>query len=432
MFIIEILEETWKLFLEMAPYLMLGLVFVGLLNLLFTKQLVVKYLGKDNFWSVLKASIFGVPLPLCSCGVVPSAVYMSKNGASKSSVVSFLISTPQTGIDSILATYGMMGWLFAIYRPIAALAMGFIGGSALNILKPKQSPNINFKTYDVSDDDCEDDDCESCGVERSDVGGGKTSKIKKTFKYAFVDFLDDISKQFVVGLFIAGIISYSIPDGFFEGGIVTDGIIGMLLMILVGAPMYVCATASIPIAVALILKGFSPGVAFVFLAVGPATNAASFTIIAKTLGKKTASLYVALISVTAIGAGLLLDQIFQATGIDPVAHLKTMHGHGGLLGEEISYVVSAIFLVLLILSLYRLYFKKDNKTEEKTMEAKKFEIEGMSCNHCVMNVKNAIEKVEGVESVEVSLNDNAAYVKGKFDEEALKNAVSDVGYEVKN
>lgn len=422
MFIIEILKETLELFLDMAPYLMIGLFFVGLLNIFFSKDLIAKHIGNSNFASIFKAALFGIPLPLCSCGVVPSSVYMAKNGASKSAVVSFLIATPQTGIDSMIATYGMMGWIFAIFRPIAALIMGIVGGTAIKLFKTDE-PNksiASFKQYEVSEDNCSDDN----------PTGKKENKFNKMFRYSFVEFLDDISMQFVIGLFISGIIAYLIPDQYLKNTSINSGLAGMFIMILVGVPMYVCATASIPIAVTLMLKGFSPGVAFVFLAVGPATNAASFTIIMNVLGKKTAVLYVAMISITAIIFGLLLDKLFIVLNTNPVSMIKQMNEHDMLFNNGVKWIIGGVFFILIIMSFYRKFLKDKFKIKEEKMDSKTIKIDGMSCNHCVMNVKKAISSVKGVEDVDVSLQDNAAYIKGEFDLSIVEKSIEDVGYNV--
>lgn len=417
--IIDIFSESLAMFLEMAPYIVLGLLFVGLLNLFVTKDMVSKHMGKNNFLSIFKAALFGVPLPLCSCGVIPSSVYMYKNGASKSSVVSFLISTPQTGIDSIIATYGMLGWLFAIYRPIAAFAMGIAGGVAVKFIdkdKPQPVPRANFIRLNQL---------------KKPV---KESKLRKMFYYSFVEFLDDISMQFIAGVFIAGLIAYLIPDNFFTGSVINQGILGMLVMIAIGIPMYVCATASIPIAIALMMKGFSPGTAFAFLAAGPATNAASLSILIKTLGKKTTAIFVGTIAILSLIFGLLLDEIFAIAEINP--HQMMMHGHNhedGMIPYELKVIVSIVFFGLLLMSLYRKYLANVFRKRKDIVEEKKqikIIIEGMTCNHCVMNVRKAIEKVEGVDNVNVVLQDNAAYIEGSPDMDKVRASVEDVGYKV--
>lgn len=418
--IYEILKATFYLFIEMAPYIMLGLIFVAILNYFFTKDLIVKHVGKNNFWSVLKAALFGVPLPLCSCGVVPSAVYMAKNGASRGAVVSFLISTPQTGIDSIIATWGMLGPVFGIYRPFAAFVMGIFGGTAAKYFdKSKAEPKkIEIPMYKPQ-------------TTVSEKSGKK--KLTETLRYAFVEFIDDISSQFLVGLLIAGLIAYFVPNDFFSDSGFNSGIPAMLLMVAIGIPMYVCATASIPIAITLMMKGFTPGVAFVFLASGPATNAASLAILFKVLGKKTTSIFVASIVVSSMAFGLLLDEIYKLTGIDPHSTMLHAHHHGEGDLNWFQIIVVVIFSVLILLSFYRKFLSKFFKSKEEEMQSNdsnKILIEGMTCNHCVMNVKKAISATVGVTEVEVNLNEKSAYVSGNYNYDELKKAVEDIGYQV--
>jgi copper chaperone CopZ len=241
--------------------------------------------------------------------------------------------------------------------------------------------------------------------------------------------------QFITGVFIAGLISYLIPDNFFADSGINQGILGMLVMIAIGIPMYVCATASIPIAIALMMKGFSPGTAFAFLAAGPATNAASLSILVKTIGKKTTSIFVGTIALLSMVFGLLLDKIFEMAELSP--HSMMMHGShnhvDGMIPYELKIGVSILFLGLLLMSVYRKYLANKFRKKETTMEtvkAIKLNIEGMTCNHCVMNVKKAIEKVEGTSNVNVVLQDNAAYFEGTADVEKVKLSIEDVGYKV--
>ncbi|TAL68062.1 MAG: hypothetical protein EPN82_11720 [Bacteroidetes bacterium] len=425
MFIIDILKESVSLFLEMAPYLMLGLVFVALLNFFFTKEIIAKHVGKDNFWSIFKAAIFGVPLPLCSCGVIPSTVYMAKNGASKGATISFLISTPQTGIDSIIATYGMMGWVFAIYRPIVALIMGILGGSVVKLVNSKDKIDT-LKPIPVKELEL--------NAQSESAGKRLANKLKDTLRYAFIEFPEDIVTQFIVGVFIAGLIAFLIPDNFFSSSGISDGILGMIIMMAIGIPMYVCATASIPIAVTLMIKGLSPGVAFVFLVTGPATNAASLAIITNTLGKKVAATYLTVIALSSIAFGYLLNFFFGVLKIEPAAYINAMHmnhNHGDADDYWLKLTTGIILLGLLLIAFYRKYLM--NKIGKKIMlipESTKVQIEGMTCNHCVMNVKKAITSVNGVTEVDVSLSDNAAFVKGDFKMDDIKSAVAEVGYRV--
>ncbi len=420
MFLIDILYEIYILFIEMAPYMLLGLFFVGILDLFVKREFILKHVGGNTYSSIAKAAFFGIPLPLCSCGVIPTSVYMAKSGASKGSVISFLISTPQTGIDSIVATYGMMGWVFAIFRPAAALIMGIIGGAAVKLagFKEKIKPLDKYGS----------------GESAADMEiKGFFPMSKRFYKYSFAEFLDGISVQFIIGLAVSGLIAYFVPDNFFAGSTLVQGLWGMLLIIVIGIPMYVCATASIPIAVTLLTKGFSPGIAFVFLVVGPATNAASLTILLKVLGKKVTMLYLLVVSVLAVLFGLLLDRIFLMLNLSPFDFINVAHEHA----HETDWwqlFLGGIFLIFLVMSIYRLYLKKYFKSGDIKMEnegKKTIKVEGMDCKHCVMNVSNAISGVSGVKSVDVSLEEGAAFVGGEFDFSEIKQAVEDVGYKVK-
>ena len=425
MFIIDIFKATTDLFFEMSPYLILGLFFVALLNFFFNKEMILKYVGANNIWSVIIAAMFGVPLPLCSCGVIPTSVFMAKNGASNGAVVAFLISTPQTGIDSIIATYGMLGPIFAIFRPIAALFMGIFGGLIVRYLPEDKKKIDTTKIIET----------EEINLNKDNTKKFTYSKAKQSLKYAYFEFLDDISSQFIVGLFIAGLITFLIPEDFFAGSGLIRGIPGMLILAAIGIPMYVCATASIPIAISLMLKGFSPGAAFVFLSSGPSTNAASLSIIIKVLGKKIAFIFVGVITVFSIFFGLLLDKIFEFANISPVDSFKHIHSHNMNENDEFMLIISIIFFILILLSLYRKFIKDRLINKELKMEnqiATKIKVEGMTCNHCVMNVQRAVSGSNGVTKVNVNLSENAAYVEGDFILAEVVNAIEGVGYKVVN
>ncbi len=424
--ITDFLYEIYILFIEMAPYLMIGLAFVAILNIYMTKEFVKKQIGKDSIWSIFKAALFGVPLPLCSCGVIPTTVYMADSKASKGAVTSFLISTPQTGIDSIIATYGMMGPVFGIFRPISALIMGILGGLFINVTnKEKAKPEKKKLSLDVI-------------TAPPKMVDGKANipfskKAKTSLKYAFADFLDDIVVEFLIGLVIAGAITYFLPTEFLEGTGLKSGILGMIVMILIGVPMYVCATASIPIAVSLILKGFSPGVAFVFLAVGPATNAASIGILSKSLGKKLISYYLFAMIIMSIGFGYLLDFVFNYLEIYPQKQLATHahHEHSGLIPYEIQIVLAAIFTILVVSSLYRKYGSKYFKRDKAIDNRNYVIVEGMTCNHCVATVTDSLTKVNGIDNVEVDLSSGKAFYSGNIDKSVINEAIESCGYNVK-
>jgi hypothetical protein len=282
---------------EMSPYLLFGFFVAGILSVVIPKSFVLKHLGGKGFWPLLKASAFGVPLPLCSCGVIPVATSLRKQGASKGATIAFLISTPQTGVDSIMVTLSLLGPVFAIFRPVASLVTGFVGGLFVNMWTRDTQPEVLIEEL-IN---------ETVPKKRSLFG-----RFKSAMHHGFVTLPADISSAMLVGLIIAAAISVMVPEGFFAEKLGV-GIIAMFVMMILGIPVYVCATASVPIAAALMLKGVSPGAALVFLMTGPATNAASLITIGKSLGKASAVIYLLTVAFGSIACGLILDWIMTVS-----------------------------------------------------------------------------------------------------------------------
>lgn len=417
--IYRLLGDILATYLDIAPYLLIGLTFAGLLHVIFKKDFIARQLGKSDFLSVLKASLLGVPLPLCSCGVIPTALYLRKQKASQGATLSFLISTPQTGVDSIIATYGMMGPIFAVFRPVAAFIMGIVGGVASNLLVRDQELEKTREDNTFH--------CSSCEINIPHEHS-LWQKLVSGARYAFLEFLDDISPQLLFGVILAGIISFAIPDNFFlkYGG---EGIAGMLLMMVFAIPLYVCATASIPIAVSLLLKGLSPGAAFVFLVAGPATNAATIALIARALGRKVVFIYLSVIAIFALLGGFALNYVFLLFGRTTADLSHHLHGSS----SHFFLILTAVFSVLFALSLFRKISGKFRKKQQHSPILSsgpivKFRIEGMTCNHCVQHVSQAIGEVQGVTGVDVNLNDKTAVVSGDFEPQDIVAAVDKAGY----
>ena len=400
----DIFYEIYTLYTEMAPFLFIGLFFAGVLYLFVKKDFIAKHIGKNDLISVIKASLLGVPMPLCSCGVIPTALHLYKQKASRSAVISFLISTPQTGIDSIFATYGLMGPLFAVFRPIVALITGIFGGIASNIFLKK-----DYRVKEVAT-------CNDC-----DITQNKKISVLSAFKYAFVDFLDDISLRLLLGIFIAGLISYFIPDNFFQDKI-SNTFVSMFVMILFGLPLYVCATGSIPIAVSLMIKGLSPGAAFVFLMVGPATNMATILIIGKSLGKKSVFIYLITIIVSALFFGTILNVIYQFYEINPVSDLGKMN-----MENSFYRILMILFSFFMIGSVFR-KIKGKFKGVKMNENEKIFKVLGMTCHHCVKHVTDAILSVNGVKEANVDLNSKTATIKGDYKDKEIIQAIENAGY----
>lgn len=431
-YISKYFSELWVLLLEMAPWLLLGLIFAGLLKVYFPQKHIEKYLGKSNFKSALNGSLLGVPIPLCSCGVIPTAISFFKNGASKGATNSFLISTPQTGVDSILATYSMLGWPFAVLRPFVAFFTGVTGGILTNIFikeKPlkKSSPFADFKIDTIKIENkaatCNDDSC-NCNEPKTD---DKRHALVRAADYAFVELLQDIAKWLIIGFLAAALLSVLLPNDFFSSfkGL---GLLEILVVLAASVPLYICATGSIPIAAVLLMKGVSPGAALVFLMAGPATNVATIAVLGKTMGRKSLTIYLLTITIGAIVFGLLVNWLIPADFILS----KMSHNHGdGSHHEMLPYWFSLLSAVVLVGSIVFGYFYqrlKKNKIMLKE-EGVTVKVTGMTCSHCEANVKRNLENLQGISSVVADRNTNAVKISGtKIDIQKIKETVNGLGY----
>ena len=412
------MKEIFDLINGMAPYLLLGFFLAGVMHAFVPQTLYRRYLGGHSFRAVLNAALLGIPLPLCSCGVIPTAMSLRKEGASKGATVSFLISTPQTGVDSIIATYSLMGLPFALIRPLVALVTSLLGGCLVNKLDDKESPEVQQGASSVAED----------VAQKSFV-----QRMKSAFRYAFVEMMQDIGRWLLLGLVVAGLITVFVPDSFFA--LFADKpLLSMLLVLAFAVPMYLCATGSIPIAVTLILKGLSPGTALVLLMAGPAVNVASMLVISKVMGKKTLALYLLSIVSGAIFFGLGIDYLLPREWFaTPLAYIHDCHEHG-MSWFNLSCLV--VLLLLLANAFIQRYRKPQTcgchggcacHDEEKVWTVT---VKGMSCNHCKANVEKAILKVEGVGRVDINLSDGQTVIYGTFDKDNVRKSVEAIGFEM--
>jgi uncharacterized membrane protein YraQ (UPF0718 family) len=314
--IVRIFTASWDLLLEASVYVLFGLLVSGLLKVFLNPDMVVRHLGRGRFASVFKAAILGIPIPLCSCGVLPAALSLKKQGANNGATTAFMISTPESGVDSMAITYALLGPVMTVARPIAAFCAAAVAGIGENLLGYKQTDRTEPPDRSCPVDNC----CDGIGcpeqIHKHHHSPGQ--KIAAGVRYAFTDFWGDLAGWFLFGILLAGIITALIPTDLFSRYL-GSGLPAMLLMLAVGIPLYICATASTPIAAALILKGVSPGAALVFLLAGPATNIAALTVLVGILGKRAAALYVTAISVCAVISGLLLDKVYAGLGISAMA-----------------------------------------------------------------------------------------------------------------
>ena len=420
-YILNYLSVLLNLTMEMSPYLILGFLFAGILHVLFPRDQVARFLGKNNLRSVIYSSLIGIPLPLCSCGVIPTSVSLYKNGASKGSTVSFLISTPQTGADSIFATYSLLGLPMALARPVIALITGILGGLFTNYTErnqPAQAINSEQIAADL----------------KNETKPKWHNAIGEMFRYAFVEFLSDLAKWLVLGLMLAALISVLVPDDFITK-YVGNEFLSMVVALAMAGPLYVCATGSIPIAAVLMIKGLSPGAAIVFLMAGPATNAATLTVIGKVLGRRTLFTYLASIILGSILFGLFVDFFLPKEWFTYAMHRVHDGNHvHQMFPAWVGYSSAIILTIFIINALLKTYifdsikFRKAEQIKDN-MNQVTVKIEGMTCNHCKANVENKISSIKGISDVQVDLAGSLARISGdKLDLDQIKSDVESIGY----
>lgn len=411
---------------EMSPYILLGFLIAGVMHAFIPQAAFARHLSGTGWRAVVKSALIGIPLPLCSCGVLPTAIAMRRNGASRAASTSFLVATPQTGVDSISATWSLLGPAFAVIRPIAALVTAVFGGLAVGRAEGADGPDgcdgsahPHGHTNSHSHPECgcmSDAECES--------PRGFAAKSVAALKYGFVDLVSSIGGWLVAGLIIAAVITVYVPDDFFAV-LGKTPIFSMIAVLVVAIPMYVCATGSIPIAMSLMLKGLSPGTALVLLMAGPAANFASFTLVSREMGRKAASIYLAAIIAGSVAFGLAIDYLMPASWFSlGHIHAGCAHGHGVGLFQTIC---SGILVALLAASFIRRNIHKHITIQENM--TKEYQISGMNCPHCQATVQKSISGVKGVRQVEVILSSGKAIVEGDQTDADVISAVRAAGFD---
>lgn len=391
-----LLNNFWQLFLLSAPWLMLGLLIAGLLNVYLPENLLSKHLGKEGFWTTVKAALIGAPLPLCSCGVIPAAIGLRRAGASKSATTAFLVSTPETGVDSVSVSYILLGPFMAVIRPIAAICSAIVAGvlvgreskndkkGSFNNSRKNESDSCSASDVKTAPSLCCDtqskvpqqsthstnnenekplsDSCCSSNIEKEDPLGCSVNSIKHTAQWlklkAAISFscnklLEDTMKWLLIGLFFAALVQTYVPESFLSQW--GSGVLAMLVVILVSIPMYICATASTPIAAGLLMSGLSPGSILVFMLAGPATNIATLGVVANELGKRALVAYLIGVIGVAVVFGFLTDFLVEKYGfvVSP------------LIGEEydilpnwLTLLCSIVLIALMLRLMVNWYMKK--------------------------------------------------------------------------
>lgn len=413
---------------EMSPFILLGFILAGILNEFVKPQTMSRHLSADGWKPVLKAALIGIPLPLCSCGVLPTAVSLRRRGASHGATVSFLTATPQTGVDSIAATYSLLGLPFAVIRPVAALVGSIFGGLAVS----------RFASSDAATSACADGSDSCCNVvaDAPDAKRPLWTRLMAALRYGLVNMVASVGKWLVIGLFVAALITVLVPDSLFLS-LNRYPVIAMLVMVIVAVPMYICATGSIPIALSLMLKGLSPGVAFVLLMAGPAANFASVMVLNRAIGRRSTAIYLASVIITAMAFGLLIDYLLPASWFMPSASTMLSDSHCAEGMASFGWFESLCSLLLVGLLIYAPFsgaghHHQDTNTQTlntTTNMEKKFNVSGMNCPHCSASVEKAIGNVSGVKQVNVSLSEKMATVSGDFADSDIIRAVELAGFD---
>ena len=374
---LDILTMIWVVLLDTAPYLLLGLLLAGLVKILLRVRTARRYLGEPNLKSALWAALLGLPLPICSCGVIPLTLGLSDKGASREARLSFLISTPETSVDTVVISWGLLGPIMAVARPIAALLASLVAAVVSIAVGNSDEPRIPEKlrqdtTNDVAEDtiaigfrglwhsikaaisslSSKKDEAQT-GQKQADAADHIPLRrvIASSLRYSFVEMFDRISLWLVIGIIVAGAIAAIVPTGWFTQ--IPGGEMGaMLFMLAISIPMYVCAVESTPIAAMLILKGLSPGAALVFLLAGSATNFSTIMIIYKSFGRVFLAIYLATIALASITAGFALNALFEIFSWTVLPSDAPMGSAGA--GSVFSISMAVMLLVLLGLSFRRL------------------------------------------------------------------------------
>ncbi len=410
-FLTTYLHNIWEVVAALAPWLLLGVVIAGILHVFLPADFIVRHLGKTSFTNVFKAALLGVPMPLCSCGVIPTAIGLKRDGASDGASIGFLISTPQTGVDSVAVSAAFLGWPFAFFKLGAAFVTGLVGGLIVNLsegVRPSMEAQIHT----------------SC-VPRT-ARSFKRS-IAEVFNFGFNDLFYGIWRWVALGVLISAAISTFIPADALSGKVWATGFTGMVVMLAISLPLYICTTGSVPIASSLVAAGMSPGAALVFLMAGPATNVATLGAVFKAFGKKILVIYLAVIIIGSMTLGYAFDFVVPSGGATGMTGMHTCCP--GFLAT------AAGILLLLMLGWYgiidwRMLLDRRRHAPANSGEALHMTVTGMTCQNCANSLARALSSVPGVESVDVELSSGKVKIGGKgLDIESVAAAVRAAGFE---
>ena len=421
--LIAYLAAVWRFVEAMAPYLTFGLFLAGVMHVFLPKSMIERHLSKPGMGSVFKASLIGVPMPLCSCSVIPVAQHLHNSGASKGATLSFVSSTPSTGVDSITAHMGLMGPIYTLFKVILSFVGGWTTGALATIIVPDSRKSSQLKSQEAT--------ITPVITELKWTEKLNFHTLKTSFEYAYMDLFKDIAKWLFIGTLLGASLEFIIPENW---SLVENIWLSYGIIVLISLPLYVCATGSIPIALALLAQGFSPGCALLFLSLGPETNSATVSWLWGSFGAKLTSMYLIVLAGLSLGAAIIMDVFFR----DLVVAQSMAHHH-----EESSLVVtiiSVLFSLVWGFHLYRLLkswiskrmgkrqcsgscsdASNDSSCSSSMVGANSGQLHipiyGITCGNCVQKVQSILDK-SGIKST-VNLEPSEVVIIAS-DLEALK------------
>jgi uncharacterized membrane protein YraQ (UPF0718 family)/copper chaperone CopZ len=389
------LDAIWQVWLQLAPWFLLGAAAAGLLHVMLPRDFARRQFR--GLGGVAKAVALGVPLPLCSCGVIPAGLGLKKDGASDGAAVGFLISTPQTGVDSLLVSASFLGWPFTIFKCVSALVMGLAGGAATEALHTDSNARLG-----------------EASAPQSTAG----------FFEHMIDVIRPIWKWIVFGVVASAAITVWIPPGMIAGWSNLHPALTGLAALAIALPLYVCATASVPIAAALIAQGMPTGAALVFLMAGPATNIATIGAVKRAFGGRVLAVYLATVVIGSVGLAYVYDAFIPFEALGSMAH---EHGHPWWAWAS-ALVLAGLFVYFVLDDLRSAWLRRTPSAGPAVVT---LEVEGLTCNNCVRKLERALRDADGVTSVRVTLDPSRATVEGSAHPADLEAVVRATGYAMK-
>lgn len=400
------LHHAWQVTVELAPWLFLGLLVAGLLRVCVPNDLIERHLG-HGYLAVVKAVLIGVPMPLCSCGVIPAALGIKKQGASNGAAIGFLISTPQTGVDSIVVSAKFLGLPFALFKVASALVTGLVGGALVHWAEKPGPAAVPARPVPTC------------------APASRGNWLTRLLDYSLNELLYMIWVWLLVGIVVSAAITTWVPANLFANYAITSGVGALFVVLAISLPLYVCATSSVPIAAALVQAGMPPGAALVFLLAGPASNVATIGAVYRGFGGKVLGIYLATISSGSLLCGYLFDAVLK-----PTAAAGHLHEHSTAVGVASAVLLLGCFAWFAVRDLRQRLTRKTTAAPDMAAETLQLKVGGMTCQNCARHVKEALLAVPDVTQVEVDLAAGQATVRGRrLAAAALREAIAAAGYD---